>query len=856
MTESPRKIPLKPEKSAKTIAKKGPYATKKSSSRRFSIMSNSGSDSDSESDSESESSYDDHIYLNKNKSFASAKQSSNINVQASSGSDEEYSSSSDDENVDFVQLTKQRRLKAMKAVKSLKQQINETTSSISPSPSQSPMPDQLLEQEEPELDDDLVDAVIESEERKMKGVDDDNSNANAISSVADYSDAELNGDFESMNFDFSFEDTNDDTANNVKGKHSVPPAKDSKNLLDRLRDEDIGEVVVEDTIKASNSGSQAVLNKVDEKKLEIDVPKFNEKEINSDADYEFDNDDLIQTLLKDNDDLELQNLDNSDDDFDYLIANQHRIDQNAVNKSASKDLSLDSINTDDAYLMKEETQAMLDDFNKTAKSQASLKNRRSSMYYQTQPLNITNDEELDDLDLDLLNNFEQFLPKQQAMRRRSSILNQTLLSSSSDGEDINMSTNINTIKRNKKLAKKKAKKGRKLTNTESSAHTKDIRKMLGISNADSNFTSNYTSNAIVDSDDDTKLLEYIFEDSESDNISASTDNVVDNGNETDEDVNLPKKSGKILGSKHAKEILSSSKDQFRAPKLGTFITKKPYSVIDGFTTRFLQPLVGNHSVMQKAAAINKPDAGESSGIVNSNNLALDELINISEFDEDYSNVELKEDFDDFFGDKRIPLTAFRNKGLINNNGNTSTNELNASARRFSFTDRNQRRKHHKSAKSTTKSASKLVKPSNKPYKIKKASFHQPQPIVGALVPKSPTSIDTIDSSIGKIHDPASVDEMLLIGVDSIPFTEDYLDPHHSNFEITAPHQFTSQRKRKSMSRSSKARIRRASIVEAHAEGLRQTKNGLFDETIMDDVEALLIDMGDAEEYGFLFGNEV
>ncbi|ODQ47943.1 hypothetical protein PICMEDRAFT_15814 [Pichia membranifaciens NRRL Y-2026] len=856
MTESPRKIPLKPEKSAKTIAKKGPYATKKSSSRRFSIMSNSGSDSDSESDSESESSYDDHIYLNKNKSFASAKQSSNINVQASSGSDEEYSSSSDDENVDFVQLTKQRRLKAMKAVKSLKQQINETTSSISPSPSQSPMPDQLLEQEEPELDDDLVDAVIESEERKMKGVDDDNSNANAISSVADYSDAELNGDFESMNFDFSFEDTNDDTANDVKGKHSVPPAKDSKNLLDRLRDEDIGEVVVEDTIKASNSGSQAVLNKVDEKKLEIDVPKFNEKEINSDADYEFDNDDLIQTLLKDNDDLELQNLDNSDDDFDYLIANQHRIDQNAVNKSASKDLSLDSINTDDAYLMKEETQAMLDDFNKTAKSQASLKNRRSSMYYQTQPLNITNDEELDDLDLDLLNNFEQFLPKQQAMRRRSSILNQTLLSSSSDGEDINMSTNINTIKRNKKLAKKKAKKGRKLTNTESSAHTKDIRKMLGISNADSNFTSNYTSNAIVDSDDDTKLLEYIFEDSESDNISASTDNVVDNGNETDEDVNLPKKSGKILGSKHAKEILSSSKDQFRAPKLGTFITKKPYSVIDGFTTRFLQPLVGNHSVMQKAAAINKPDTGESSGIVNSNNLALDELINISEFDEDYSNVELKEDFDDFFGDKRIPLTAFRNKGLINNNGNTSTNELNASARRFSFTDRNQRRKHHKSAKSTTKSASKLVKPSNKPYKIKKASFHQPQPLVGALVPKSPTSIDTIDSSIGKIHDPASVDEMLLIGVDSIPFTEDYLDPHHSNFEITAPHQFTSQRKRKSMSRSSKARIRRASIVEAHAEGLRQTKNGLFDETIMDDVEALLIDMGDAEEYGFLFGNEV
>lgn len=395
-------------------------------------------------------------------------------------------------------------------------------------------------------------------------------------------------------------------------------------------------------------------------------------------------------------------------------------------------------------------------------------------------------------------------------------------------------------------------------NHEPNAHAKDIRKMLGISNADSNFTSNYTSNAIVDSDDDTKLLEYIFEDSESDNISASTDNIVDNGNETDEDENLPKRSGKILGSKHAKEILSSSKDQFRAPKLGTFITKKPYSVIDGFTTRFLQPLDGNHSVMQKAAAINKPDVSEAGGTASNSNLALDELINISEFDEDYSNVELKEDFDDFFGDKRIPLTAFRNKGLMNSSGSAATTDLNASARRFSFTDRNQRRKHHKSAKSTTKSSSKLSKPLNKPYKTKKSTFNQPQTVTGVLLPKSPTASfdNTNDSTTSRIHDSTPVDEVLLIGVDSLPFDGSYLDPHQSNFEITAPHQFTSQRKRKSMSRSSKARIRRASIVEAHAEGLRQTKNGLFDENIMDDVEALLIDMGDAEEYGFLFGNEI
>lgn len=826
MPPIPRKVPSKTENSTTNMAKKGPF---KSKSRRFSILSNSDDDtsenSDSSNSSDSGSDYDDHLYLNKTGQQA-IKRYENV---PSSGSDDNYSSSSDDENVDFVQLTKQRRLKAMKAVKGLKKQIAQT-SSISPSTSP------IAYEEEPELDDDLVDAVIAREERKMTGGDFEKSsdatpNYNKAD-IADYSD-DLNDELENINFDFSFEAEDKETKESKKTKKENLPS-----LVDKLKDEDIGEVV-EGTSSAS---TDTKVNRTTEPKIEIDVPKFNDQEVNSDDDYEFDNNDLIQTLLKDNDDLELQNLDNSDDDFDYLIANQHKVDHNAVNNLSQKDVTMDSIdNTDDAYLMKEETQAMLDDFERNPSKNHPLKNRRSSMYFQ-QGYNHEND--LDDLDLDLLNNFEQFLPKQQAMRRRSSILNQTLLSSDDEVP------NHNSFKSVKKLSKRKSKDQAKHGN--SNIHTKDIRKMLGISNSTSNFTLNFSSNAIADSDDDTKLLEYIFEDSESETRSTVDQTYVD-GNETDEDNTIPKKSTKAIGSKHAKEILSSSNDQFRAPKLGTFITKKPFCVVDGFTTRFLHPLAGNRqSMLQKAAAINKPDNNTSS-----NNLALDELINISEFDEDMSN---NEDHDSHMGEffdesKRIPLTAFRNKTL----GATES----IAGRRFSFTERAHKKKHHRLSKSKTKPKS--TRPFNgswdKDYSTKKL-HPQHQGAVSSVITADNTSSlvdESVDSLGGNalIAEPTDIEEVLLIGVESISTGgEQIFDAPSFDFEIPHPQLMSANRKRKSMSRSSKARIRRASMVEASAEGLRHTKGGLFDEQVMEDVEALLIDMGDTEDYEFLFGQAV
>jgi hypothetical protein len=151
-------IASKSAKTAKKIsAKKGPYPTgaisnsnstsssnKKAAQRRFSILSNqssdisssSSSDDDDDDNDESDSTYDDVHARNKHRQIANKKAMGmamphmNNNNNNSSGSDDDYSSSSDDENVDFVQLTKQRRMKAMKAVKGLKKQM--TTNSQSP----------------------------------------------------------------------------------------------------------------------------------------------------------------------------------------------------------------------------------------------------------------------------------------------------------------------------------------------------------------------------------------------------------------------------------------------------------------------------------------------------------------------------------------------------------------------------------------------------------------------------------------------------------------------------------------------------------------------------------------------------
>lgn len=889
MKESPRKNPTMSGKSNKSIAKKGPYnrksiknTTNNNSNRRFSILSNSSISTDNSDSDDSDSSSNDHYLANKrlntNNNYYEDEE------EGDEDEEEDYSSSSDDENIDFVQLTKQRRVKAMKAVKSLKQQINEN-SSISPDRSS-----QLFEQEEPELDDDLVDAVIENEERNMN-FDEINStntntpnatnnNLNNSNNLHDYSDADLNDDLENMDFDFSFDDDDDNDSdkkkknkddkhknnNNSNNNNNTNNNKtDSKNVLDKLRDEDIGELVQTSNPIINKTKSSELMNK----KIDIDVPKLDEKEINSDADYEFDNNDLIQTLMKDNDDLELHNLDNSDDDFDYLIANQHNINHDIISKSNNKEILMDGLDNDDSeYLMKEETQAILDDFERDPKLQDSFKNRRSSMYIQqsfnNSSIDNNNNEDLDDLDLDLLNNFEQFLPKQQSMRRRSSILNQTLLSSSDDEFDMNMNMNINH-NRPRKSYKKSSTKASKYAS--GNHHAKNIKHMLGITNSDSNFTSKFSSNAIVDSDDDTKLLEYIFEDSESENGPTPSQQI--DGDETDEDVNLPKKSNKNIGSKHAKEILSSSKDQFRAPKLGTFITKKPYSIIDGVTTRFLHPLNNvKSSMLQRAASITNPNHPSISNNTNSNNnsnsnynIALDELLNISEFDEDTSADQM-EAMNGFFTDKRFPLTAFRNKGLNPNTMNSS--ELIVNSRRFSFTDKNNKKKNYKSSKSKIRSNKSLLKSKNhhlqqsqsqtlQQLQQSQQSPQQSQSLTNLLIPKSPDS-NNINENDSMIFDPNNIDEVLFIEVESL--NDANFINSNNNFEITAPQNFTADRKRKSISRASKARFRRASIAEAHAEGLRQTKNGLFDENVIDDVEALLIDMGDADDFKLLFGNPV
>ncbi|GMF99029.1 unnamed protein product [[Candida] boidinii] len=63
-------------------------------------------------------------------------------------------------------------------------------------------------------------------------------------------------------------------------------------------------------------------------------------------------------------------------------------------------------------------------------------------------------------------------------------------------------------------------------------------------------------------------------------------------------------------------------------------------------------------------------------------------------------------------------------------------------------------------------------------------------------------------------------------------------------------------RRPSMSSSKKVRqqerVRRQSMVEAAAEGLRSTRGGLFSEETLTGVEALLVDIGSTDDFSFLF----
>lgn len=161
----------------------------------------------------------------------------------------------------------------------------------------------------------------------------------------------------------------------------------------------------------------------------------------------------------------------------------------------------------------------------------------------------------------------------------------------------------------------------------------------------------------VDSDDDSYLWNYFFsggEDSEDGAENHSDDEA------TDEDTTLPPpSSGKSAGSK-AQELLSSSSIIARPPALGTWSTdSKPFGIIDGLSTRSLHPAQSNTDKL--------PVIPMGIASTNAEEFTLDELLNMSELEDDDSDQGLDhQQWLEFTSSARkVPLSAFRNKGVVN-----------------------------------------------------------------------------------------------------------------------------------------------------------------------------------------------
>ncbi|CAN3368799.1 transcriptional regulator Ifh1p [Diutina catenulata] len=168
--------------------------------------------------------------------------------------------------------------------------------------------------------------------------------------------------------------------------------------------------------------------------------------------------------------------------------------------------------------------------------------------------------------------------------------------------------------------------------------------------------------ASSDDDDDSYLWNYFFSsgsDDEEVRISPqlpalSEDEMVvgdgyDSTESTDVDENLPRPA--ITSTAKAKEVLSASTGDYRPPVLGTWVTvdSKPFGIIDGLSTRTLTAELPRKS---RKSVVNIPNVDA---------LGLDELLNVSELDDDETDIKIWQDFNQR---QKIPLGAFRNKSAM------------------------------------------------------------------------------------------------------------------------------------------------------------------------------------------------
>ena len=215
-------------------------------------------------------------------------------------------------------------------------------------------------------------------------------------------------------------------------------------------------------------------------------------------------------------------------------------------------------------------------------------------------------------------------------------------------------------------------------------------------------------------------------------------------------------------------------------------------------------------------------------------VALDDLINISEFEDDdvdHDNSGTK--WDSYFKKRRVPLTAFRTRTLMNS-GALKNNNYEDATRKYTFrttelpSSRRRHHHHHKhsgSHSSRKLSASKLRRES---FGLEKSgSKHFEGLKLGLAPPKTGNHVSW------RTYNNINSEQFIPDGIKDAVVVEPAMK----------------------LKQSTKKRLRRKSMAEAQAKGFRATKSGLFNEDMLKDVESMLVDIGAAEDCNFLFSAE-
>ncbi|PSK77884.1 hypothetical protein CJJ07_002233 [Candidozyma auris] len=469
---------------------------------------------------------------------------------------------------------------------------------------------------------------------------------------------------DNINFKFEFDENND----SVIEDDSEEDLALNVVKAPKPEEEDVGEEITDNRDDAKPSYN---LNFQYDEPI-LDVPKINEEELQSDDDYEFDDNDLLATLQADNDIEDF--MTNTHNDSETPRSRQRSV--SSINEDETLDPFLEE---EEKYLVNEFEMNGFDDENEFP-AQSTGTDSSSGLKNQSQEEKGSNgddDEESpfiegyleDDDDDDDVDEFMDLMDFSAPFFEDDSKESESSLSDlKSDGLEGSIKEKPNQVKSSKGTSNKKRRKPKGPLDSEEE---------------DDSYLWNYFLSSDGDSDNETNtepvdveeqlILEEIFRQEKEAregqterefSLEPLSEHEYDSGESTDVDTSLPPTLKRNqTGSKMAKEVLSSKTADYRPPVLGTWVAieSKPFSIIDGLSTRTLKS-------NQNAQKNPRTKGWMSIGLGNKTDheddaIELEELLNISELDNDDENdIRIWRDFNN--RKKKVPLGAFRNKSHL------------------------------------------------------------------------------------------------------------------------------------------------------------------------------------------------